>query len=141
MTDLTIGLIYSIKANTASWDKAVADFMARHTTADIKEFNDATYYCILKQAFLDYLATCDRPDKDVYMYMSIMECNPMWSGAHQIADALICTTVRTDLGKYVNGFRKLPDFENRVIEFDMKRMMGYTFEYSSPYMDGREEME
>jgi hypothetical protein len=106
MTDHTIRIINAIKRSGKVWNQAVAEYMSEYSGCPIEEYTETKLNRILKEAFLDYLATCDNPSMEVCDLFDFMDNHGSESLGHHIADVLGMTQVR-DGNEYVNGFREL----------------------------------
>ena len=106
MTDHTISIIKAIKLSGKVWNQAVAEYMSKYSGSLVDEYTETELNRILKEAFLDYLTTCDNPSMEVRDLLDFMDNNGSRSLGHHIANVLGLTQVR-DGDKYVNGFREL----------------------------------
>ena len=104
MTDHTINIIKSIKRSGKVWSQAVAEYMSEYSGSPVEEYTETELNRILKEAFLDYLTTCDSPSMEIRGLLDLMENNGLHSIGYHIANVLGMVEVK-DGDKYVNGFR------------------------------------
>ncbi len=104
MTDKTLGIIYAIKRSEKEWNHAVADWMADYSGSPVEEYTETQINKILKEAFVDYISTCNRPDREVYDLLDYIDNNGSYSLGHCIAIVFELAQVK-DGNKFVNGFR------------------------------------
>ena len=107
MNDKTLGIIYAIKKSNKSWDKAVAKFMSKYSGSPEDEYADHHLNAILKDAFADYMATCDSPYYETRILLDMMDSTGFYSLGHYLATTLMLTRVKDDYGNYINGFREM----------------------------------
>lgn len=107
MTDLTIGIIKAIKQSGKVWNRAVAEYMSEHTGTPIEDYTEHYLNTILKEAFLDYIATCDNPVLEVEILIDLMTSYGAGSLGCHLANILGMAQVRDKNGNYINGFREL----------------------------------
>ena len=104
MTDKTLGIIYAIKRSGKVWNQAVAEWMADYSGSPVEEYTETVINKILKEAFVDYISTCDKPDVELYEFLCLIESQGMHSLGYYIANILGMTQVK-DCDKFVNDFR------------------------------------
>lgn len=106
MTDLTLNIIKSIKCSGKVWNRAVAEYMSEYSGCPVEDYTETSLNHILKEAFIDYVSTCDNPEEPVRELFDFIENNGARSLGHHIANVLGLTQVRKN-DKYINGFRDL----------------------------------
>jgi hypothetical protein len=106
MTDKTIGIIYAIKRSGKIWNQAVAEWMSNYSGSPVEKYTETLLNKILKEAFIDYMSTCDKPGMEVSDFLDLIENNGSYSLGHHIANKLGMTQVKEG-NKFVNGFREL----------------------------------
>ena len=111
MNDRTLGLIYTIKRLNKPWYTAVAKYMSveTDTPADLYTYGDC--YKIIKEAFFDYVSTCDNILPLLYTFFDSIEHDGVSGIGEKMAVALTMTKIREQDSKtgeyrYVNGFRE-----------------------------------
>ena len=104
MTDKTLGIIYAIKRSGKAWNQAVAEWMADYSGSPVEAYTEIILNKILKEAFIDYVSTCDRPDIEIYELLSCIDKNGSYSLGHCIAIVLELARVKNG-DEFVNGFR------------------------------------
>lgn len=107
MSDRTLNIIHAIKQYSFMWDNAIKYYMSNLTGQDIEDYSESDLYKILKEAFLDYLKTCDNPSYAVRLLLEANERDGSSSIASKIASVLIIQQVKDKNGNFVNGFREL----------------------------------
>ena len=105
MTDHTLNLIYAIKQSGKSWNQAVSEYMFTYSNSPIESYDEYTLNRILKEAYCDYISTCDNPAIEARKLLEMMDDYPMYSRAHHLANCMGWAQVK-DNGKFVNGFRE-----------------------------------
>ena len=103
MKDVTNGLIYAIKRSGKPWNQAVAKYMSNYSGSPIEEYTETVINLILKQAFVDYIETCDDPEREVSDLLDFIQCDGSHSLGYYLAMVLGNTQVR-DGDRFVNGF-------------------------------------
>lgn len=104
MTDTTLGIIYAMKRSSENWDKAVAEYMANYSGSPIEDYSETVLNRIMKNAFVDYVETCDKPHIVIYELLHSLDTNGWYSLGHHLANILILEQVK-DGDRFVNGFR------------------------------------
>lgn len=104
MTDKTLGIIYAIKRSGKVWNQAVADWMSDYSGSPVEEYTETVINKILKEAFADYISTCDHPDREVYDLLDYISNNGSYSLGHCISIVFELAQVKSK-DKFVNGFR------------------------------------
>lgn len=107
MTDRTLGIIKAIKQRGKVWNRAVAEYISERTGTPIEDYTEYDLNIILKEAFLDYIATCDNPAFEVETLINLMTSFGDSSLGCHLANILGMTQVRDKDDNYVNGFRKI----------------------------------
>ena len=111
MTDHTLNIIYAIKKSGKSWDQAVSEYMSAYSGSPIERYDEYNLNHILREAYCDYISTCDNPAMEARKLLEMMDNYPMYSRAHHLANCMGLAQVK-DKGKFVNGFREY----NRISE-------------------------
>ena len=106
MSDQTLGIIYAIKQRGESPLKAVAEYMSEYSGSPKDEYNEEYLYVILKNAYIDYMSTCDSPSSEVARFLELLEKNYGHSMAFTLVITMGLTRVKNTDGKFVNGFRE-----------------------------------
>ena len=106
MSDQTLEIIYAIKQFGRAPLASVAEYMSEYTGSPENEYNEFVLYSILKNAYADYLSTCDNPAAEFEHLMNLFETGHFHSTAYILAIALGLTRVRDNDGQYINGFRE-----------------------------------
>lgn len=111
MNDRTLGLIYTIKGLHKPWSVAVAKYMSMETDTPEDFYTYGDCYKIIKEAFFDYISTCDNIRPLLYTFFEYIERDGVFSIGEKIAGALSMEKVRDKDSKsgeyyYVNGFRE-----------------------------------
>ena len=133
MNELTMGIIYSIKKfdRDCPRKQAIINFLSRKTNSEKECYTDEQLKMILRQAFIDYLKTADKPYIDV---MNFFECKRSRETFRQVfpekakmyddedneikdedSKAIIVAFDMATVwenGKYINGFSKLKGLED-----------------------------
>lgn len=129
MDDMTLGIIYAIKQPHGETVKqSIINFMSECTGTEKKYYSEKTIEQILRNAFIDYLKTSDNPAFDVLQYFEakrhrenfkdvfaekfkeFLECNgEMDDDTEAIITALRQSKVRSETGKFINGFKKMEE--------------------------------
>lgn len=105
MTDHTLNLIYAIKKSGKSWNQAVSEYMSAYSGSPIERYDEYSLNHILREAYCDYISTCDNPAMEARKLLEMMDNYPMYSRAHHLANCMGLAQVK-DKGKFVNGFRE-----------------------------------
>lgn len=105
MTDRTLGIIYALKKSKKPWFLTVAKYMSRETGIPIYEYDEPTLNSIMKNVFVSYVKTCDRPETVVSDLLYNLG-NKESSIGSIIANVLINQPVKDSFGNYLNGFRQ-----------------------------------
>ena len=105
MTDHTLNLIYAIKQSGKSWNQAVSEYMSAYSGSPIERYDEYSLNHILREAYCDYISTCDNPAMEARKLLEMMDNYPMYSRAHHLANCMGLAQVK-DKGKFVNGFRE-----------------------------------
>lgn len=121
MTDLDLGIIYSIKHfdEEKSCKENIRDFLHKYTdTPKEYPYSDPELYRILVETVKSYMETAESPRLDMYNFFdSLKVTNPFIGNPEEqkivreyVMNAMIgmldMSIVRRD-GKYVNGFREM----------------------------------
>lgn len=112
MNDRTLGLIYTIKRlHTPNWFIAVAKYMSMETGTPEDSYSYEDCYKIIKEAFFDYISTCDNIRPLLYTFFDRIEHDGASGIGGKIVGALALEKVRdkdpkTGEYRYVNGFRE-----------------------------------
>lgn len=111
MNDRTLGLIYTIKGLHKPWSVAVAKYMSMETDTPVDSYTYEDCYKIIKEAFFDYISTCDNMRPLLYTFFDRIEHDGTSGIGEKIAGALAMEKVRDKDSKtgeyyYVNGFRE-----------------------------------
>ena len=111
MDDRTLGLIYTIKGLHKPWFIAVAKYMSMETDTPADSYTYGDCYKIIKEAFFDYISTCDNMKPLLYTFFDRIEHDGASGIGEKIAGALAMEKVRDKDSKtgeyyYVNGFRE-----------------------------------
>lgn len=111
MDDRTLGLIYTIKGLHKPWYIAVAKYMSMETDTPADSYTYVDCYKIIKEAFFDYISTCDNVRPLLYTFFDRIEHDGASGIGEKIAGALVMEKVRDKDSKtgeyyYVNGFRE-----------------------------------
>lgn len=125
MNDLTLGLIYAIKHSEKSAKESIIDFLSEYTGTPKQYYSDNELVQIIRDSFVDYLKTADKPSFDVWQYFdakrqqeNFKEVFPDQAkkyakrdGKMDIDTEAIISAFRLsrvqENGKYVNGFRNM----------------------------------
>ena len=105
MTDKTLGIIYAIKRSNKVWNQAVAEWMSDYSGSPVVAYTETVINKILKEAFVDYISTCDKPNVELYSFLCLIEGQGMHSLRYYIANILGMAQVK-DGDIFVNGFRE-----------------------------------
>jgi hypothetical protein len=121
MTDLDLGIIYSIKHfdEEKSCKENIRDFLHKYTdTPKEYPYSDPELYRILVETVKSYMETAESPRLDMYNFFdSLKVTNPFIGNPEEqklvreyVMNAMIgmldMAIVKRD-GKYVNGFREM----------------------------------
>lgn len=112
MNDRTLGLIYTIKGlHKPNWFIAVAKYMSMETDTPEDSYTYEDCYKIIKEAFFDYISTCDNIRPLLYTFFDRIEHDGASGTGEKIVGALAMEKVRDKDSKtgeyyYVNGFRE-----------------------------------
>ena len=68
MNDLTLGLIYAVKHSEKSARESIIDFLSEYTGTPKEYYSDNELVRIIRDSFVDYLKTADKPAFDVWQY-------------------------------------------------------------------------
>ncbi len=104
VTDKTIGIIYAIKRSGKVWNQAVAEWMADYSGSSVEEYTETALNNIMKEAFGDYISSCDNPEREVRDLLDMIGRNGSYSIGHHLANVLAITQVKEG-ERFVNGFR------------------------------------
>lgn len=124
MNDLTLGIIYAVKQSDKPTRESIIDFLAEYTGTPKEYYSDNELVQIIRDSFVDYLKTADKPAFDVWQYFDAKrqqenfkdvfpdqykkyaECDgKMDIDTEAIISAFRLSHVQEN-GKYVNGFRE-----------------------------------
>ena len=105
MTNHTLNLIYAIKQSDKLWNQAVSEYMSTYSGSPIENYNEYILNHILREAYCDYISTCDNPAVEARKLLEMMDSYPMYSRAHHLANCMGLAQVK-DKGRFVNGFRE-----------------------------------
>ena len=108
MTDHTIRIIYAIKRGGDTWNRAVAKYMSEYSGYPYKDYTEMQLNNILKEAFLDYLSTCDNPVLAVRDLIDSMTGHGLESLGFHISNVFMMARVKFE-DKYINGFRDVTE--------------------------------
>lgn len=121
MTDLDLGIIYSIKHldEEKSCKENIKDFLHKYTdTPKEYPYSDTELYRILVETVKSYMETAESPRLDMYNFFDCLKItNPFLGNPEEqklvreyVMNAMIgmldMARVRRD-GEYVNGFREM----------------------------------
>lgn len=129
MNDLTLGLIYAVKHSEKSAKESIIDFLSEYTGTPKQYYSDNELVRIIRDSFVDYLKTADKPAFDVWQYFDSKRQQENFKdvfpeqekkyakrdGKMDIDTEAIISAFRLchvqENGKYVNGFS---DMEEKV---------------------------
>lgn len=127
MEDLTLGLIYAVKQSEKSAKESIVDFLPEYTGTPKEYYSDGELVRIIRDAFVDYLKTADKPSFDVWQYFDAKRQQENFKdvfpeqqkkyaerdGKMDIDTEAIISALRLsrvqENGKYVNGFRNMEE--------------------------------
>jgi len=96
VTEGTYNIIRAVK-------KGATEYMSKETGAPTYIYNESLINNIMKDTVVDYLSTCDNPNRSIERLLEML----MESGGHSfgfaVEDCLGLVSVNKD-GVYVNGF-------------------------------------
>lgn len=123
MDDLTLGVIYAIKAGGQYPRDNIIDFLSHYTGTPSGYYNNHRLEDILIKCFIDYIKSSDNPSFDLWQYFDSKAKNRMFgemcpcqrasneqkglyigTDADAITAMFRLTKVRNDK-RYINGFR------------------------------------
>ena len=124
MDNLTLGIIYAIKQGDKSARESIVDFLSEYTGTPKQHYSDGELVRIIRDSFVDYLKTADKPAFDVWQYFDAKRqqenFKDVFPDQHKkyaerdgkmdidteaIISAFRLSCVQKD-GVYVNGFRE-----------------------------------
>lgn len=101
-------------------DKAVIRYMSEECVCPIKYYTDDIVLGILREAFADFISTCDYSKYYVSVLMGYLTSDNLTHKPKSLKDAIISTLrivqVRNN-GKYINGF------DDKINQLDSKHFM------------------
>lgn len=124
MNDLTLGFIYAVKHGEKSAKESMVDFLSEYTGTPKEYYSDSELVRIVRDSFVDYLKTADKPAFDVWQYFDAKRRQENFKdvfpdqhkkyaerdGKMDIDTESIISALRLshvqENGKYVNGFRE-----------------------------------
>lgn len=68
MDNLTLGIIYAVKRGEKSAKESIIDFLSEYTGTPKEYYSDREIIRIVRDSFVDYLKTADKPAFDVWQY-------------------------------------------------------------------------
>lgn len=127
MEDLTLGIIYAVKQSDKSARESIVDFLSEYTGTPKQYYSNNELVRIIRDSFVDYLKTADKPAFDVWQYFDAKRQQENFKdvfpeqqkkyaerdGKMDIDTEAIISALRLsrvqENGKYVNGFRNMEE--------------------------------
>lgn len=117
MREETTDLIYAIKKNEQHREKLkeiVIDFYSEYSDTPRSEYTDSIVFNLVKTAFLDYLSTADKPEREMAAYFNkqalTLQLDPDISLVELeikcMLTVFLLAQVRDSNKHLVNGFRR-----------------------------------
>ena len=103
MTERTYNIIMAVKNCKQPWNQGVAEYMSKETGSPTYIYNESLINNIMKDAVVDYLSTCDNPNRSTERLLEMLMESSGHSFGFVVADYLGLVRVKKD-GMYVNGF-------------------------------------
>ena len=117
MRDRSLRIIYALKQSDKPWEEVITKFRAKETDDPGHIATQLELYDVIKEVFIDYVSTSDRPENVVRDLLHRIDNNGSLGMAYHMAMVLKLVQVRdgdmsTGIFHYVNGFRSLMEEEN-----------------------------